>query len=103
MSDAFERVTAEQQLPPGQCMEVRVGDTAVALCNVDGSFHAIANTCVHRGGPLGQGDLDGKTLICPWHSWAFDVTTGVSEVNPELRVERFETRVEDGHVLVKAR
>lgn len=101
MSDGFEKVVAAAELPPGRCMEARVGEKAVALCNVDGTFHAIANTCLHRGGPLGQGDLDGQKVICPWHSWAFDVTTGESEANPDLKVPRYETRVEDGHVLVK--
>ncbi|MGC3975148.1 MAG: hypothetical protein QM771_12300 [Nitrospira sp.] len=26
---------------------------------MDGAFYAIDNTCVHRGGPLGEGDVVG--------------------------------------------
>ena len=48
----------------------------VALFNVDGRFHAVSNRCPHRGGPLGQGFVDGAEVSCPWHNWTFDVTTG---------------------------
>ena len=56
----FQRALAAADLPPGQCTEAAVGGKAVAIFNVDGTFYAIANTCLHRGGPLGQGMLTGR-------------------------------------------
>ena len=100
MSD-FVKVMAAADLPPGSGKEVVVAGKAVALFNVAGSFHAIGNTCVHRGGPLGQGSLDGAVVMCPWHAWTYDVTTGVSTVNPDLKVPRHEVRLEGGEVFVK--
>jgi nitrite reductase (NADH) small subunit len=100
MSD-FVRVIAADELAPGSCMETRVEGKPVALFNVDGTFHAIGNTCIHRGGPLGQGFLSGTIVMCPWHAWTYDVTTGVSTVNPDLKVPSYETKVEEGQVLVK--
>jgi nitrite reductase/ring-hydroxylating ferredoxin subunit len=97
----FVRVLPEADLAPGNATEVLVGERAVALFNVDGAFHALTNTCLHRGGPLGQGTLDGCVVMCPWHAWTFDVTTGVSTVNPELKVARYEVKREDGWVWVK--
>lgn len=97
----FVRVVAASELPPGKCMETVVTGKPVALFNVGGSFHAISNLCAHRGGPLGQGVLDGTTVVCPWHGWTYDVSTGVSTVNPELRVARYETRLDNGEVLVR--
>jgi nitrite reductase/ring-hydroxylating ferredoxin subunit len=98
----FVRVLKASELGPGQCREVLAGQTPVALCNVDGAIFALANRCPHRGGPLGQGSLAGNLLLCPWHAWAYDVATGVSDVNPDIRVPTYETRVEDGEVWVKA-
>jgi nitrite reductase/ring-hydroxylating ferredoxin subunit len=97
----FVRVASVAELLPGQAMEALVNGRPVALFNVAGEFHAISNTCVHRGGPLGKGVLDGKLVLCPWHAWAYDVTTGVSDVNPDLKVAKYEVKVEDGQVLVK--
>jgi nitrite reductase/ring-hydroxylating ferredoxin subunit len=97
----FVKVMAAADLMPGSCTEVVAGAQPIALFNVAGAFHAIGNRCAHRGGPLGQGMLDGHLVICPWHAWAYDVTTGVSDVNPEIRVACYEVKVEDGQVLVK--
>ncbi len=97
----FVKVARRDEVPPGRGKTVNAEGVAVALFNVNGTFFAISNTCVHRGGPLGKGVLDGRLVICPWHAWAYDVTTGQSDANPDLRVARYEAKVEDGQVLVK--
>lgn len=97
----FVRVAAVSDLEPGAAMEAWVAGQAVALCNVGGRFHAVSNRCLHRGGPLGQGSLDGCVLLCPWHAWGWDVTSGASDVNPQLRLARYEVKVEDGQVFVR--
>src|SRR5262245_23698218 len=97
----FVKALPVEQLPPGRGTEVSVHGQPIALFNVEGRFYAISNTCLHRGGPLGQGFVEGSTVTCPWHAWTFDVATGKNVVNEELKVTCFETKVEDGHVLVK--
>lgn len=97
----FVRVVSAFELKPGAAMEALVDGKPVALFNVGGAFHALSNLCVHRGGPLGQGVLDGVQVLCPWHAWAYDVTTGVSSVNPDLKVARYDTKVENGEVFVR--
>lgn len=97
----FAPAIAAAELPPGRGAEVLVGGRAVALFNVGGTFHALAGRCPHRGGPLGEGLLDGSRVSCPWHDYTFDVTTGESVASPDLRVQRFEVKVEDGTVFVR--
>jgi nitrite reductase (NADH) small subunit len=97
----FARAIAVADLPPGRAAEVVVNGQAVALFNVGGTFHALAGRCPHRGGPLGQGFLDGPRVSCPWHNYTFDVTTGENVVNADLKVARYEVKVEDGLVRVK--
>jgi nitrite reductase/ring-hydroxylating ferredoxin subunit len=97
----FHRALAVADLPPGQCTEVAVGGRAVAVFNVDGTFYAIANGCLHRGGPLGQGMLSGTAVMCPWHAWSWDVTTGENTANPSLKMPSYPVKIEDGAVLVQ--
>ncbi len=97
----FVKALAVADLPPGQCAEVMIDGRPVALYNVGGTFYATSNVCLHRGGPLGQGVLDGAAVICPWHTWSWDVRTGENTANGEMRVATYETRVEDGSVWVK--
>jgi nitrite reductase (NADH) small subunit len=97
----FRPVIAVASLPPGQAAEVTVDGQTVAVFNVDGTFHALAGRCPHRGGPLGQGFLDGSQVSCPWHNWTFDVTTGENVASADLKVPRYEMRVENGQVYVR--
>ena len=98
----FVRVCKKGDIPTGAGKTVNVNGKDVALFNVDGTFCAIDNTCLHRGGPLGEGELDGKTVTCPWHGWRYDVTTGANEMNPSVVVAKYQVKVEGEDVLVAA-
>ena len=97
----FVRVLAAAELAAGQCRELVVGGRPVALYNVEGTFYATGNVCLHRGGPLGQGMLEGRSVMCPWHAWTWDVATGENTANGELKIPSYEVKVEDGAVFVR--
>jgi NAD(P)H-dependent nitrite reductase small subunit len=100
MSDYVPAIAASE-LPPGQAAEVTVDGQAVALFNLGGTFHALSNRCPHRGGPLGQGFVEGAEVSCPWHNWTFDVRSGENTASPDMKVPCHEVKVEDGQVLVR--
>ncbi len=97
---SFVRVAATAEIPAGQGKTVEVGGKKIALFNCDGTFYAIDDTCKHRGGPLGEGELEGTTVTCPWHGWTYDVTTGVSPDDADCAVDKYEVRVEGDDVMV---
>ena len=96
----FVKVTSTSDLKPGENKVFNVNGTEVALFNIDGEFFAINNTCLHRGGPLGEGFLEGDVVTCPWHGWRFNVKTGVSPVVPTAKVETYKVKVESNDILV---
>ena len=96
----FVKVCKKGDLAAGSGKTVDVNGKAVAVFNVEGTFYAIDDTCVHRGGPLGEGEVDGKIVACPWHGWRYDVTTGVNQLNPAVTVSKYEVKVEGDDVLV---
>lgn len=101
MADDRVRVASEKDIPAGQCVVVEVdADLTVAVANVDGRFYAVDNLCPHRGGPLGEGQLTGTVLQCPWHGWQIDVTTGSMVQNPAVKTSCFPVVVEDGEVSI---
>ena len=89
------------EIPVGEGRVVDAGGKTLALFNVDGTYHAIDNTCSHRGGPLGEGDLDGAIVACPWHGWRWDVTTGANANNPAVKVACFPITIEQGEIFVE--
>jgi nitrite reductase (NADH) small subunit len=84
----------------GMVTEAEVDGVRVCLANVDGEFSALDNVCPHRQGPLGQGWIEGEAVVCPWHSWAFDVKTGLATYPEKERVAVFPLRIEGENVLV---
>jgi len=94
------RVASLEEIAPGTAKIVEMDHEPVALFNVDGKIYALSNTCVHAGGPLGEGSLDGKDVTCPWHAWSYNVTTGVCVSVPGARVKTYPVEVRDGQVFV---
>jgi nitrite reductase/ring-hydroxylating ferredoxin subunit len=88
-------------VPPGTGKCVEVGGKEIALFNLDGTFHAIDNTCLHRGGPLGEGEIDGAVVTCPWHGWQYDIPTG-QNIGDDAggAVARYEVKIEGDAVLI---
>jgi nitrite reductase (NADH) small subunit len=93
-------VARVEDVPPGAARVVKAGDRELALFNVDGEFYATKGQCLHLKGPLGDGELEGPVVTCPWHGWQYDVRTGENEFDRGLQLETFEVVVEDGDVKV---
>jgi nitrite reductase/ring-hydroxylating ferredoxin subunit len=70
------RVASIDEVPAGRPKQVDLGGTPVLLARVGDAVYACAAVCTHRGGPLGEGKLNGSRLTCPWHGWMYDVRTG---------------------------
>lgn len=100
-SDGWVRVAAVEEIGAGEGRVVEAGGRTLAVFNVNGAYYAIDNLCSHRGGPLGEGDLEGTVVSCPWHAWRWDVTSGANVNNPAVRVACFPARVQDGAVFVR--
>ncbi len=98
--DALLPVAKVSEVPPGTGKVVVVQGHPVALFNADGSFYAVSNVCLHRGGPIGEGSLDGAVVTCPLHGWEYDVRTGKNLQNPAARLRTFRVRVQGDDILV---
>jgi len=90
------------ELQDGDMREVVVGETKVLVVRLKGRFYAIGAECTHYGGPLIDGALSGRRVVCPWHQAAFDVMTGNLEEPPALDAQPcYEVRLEDDDVIVR--
>ena len=96
----YVKVASVSQVAPGTGMVATVNDKEVALFNVDGTFYAMDNTCKHRGGPLGEGELEGDTVTCPWHSWQYNVKNGSCLTKEGIKMDCYEVRVEGEDVQI---
>ncbi|MEO0895470.1 MAG: glutamate synthase-related protein [Bacteroidota bacterium] len=66
-----------------------------------GDEHSVLyGRCLHRGALLSDGFIDGHNLICGVHNWDYRYDTGVSEYNPDERLKKFSSLVEEGKIWV---
>lgn len=93
-------VAKASDLRIGEPKVVAVGNDEIALFRVAEGIFACTNTCPHRGGPIGEGQIDGKIVTCPWHGWEFDVTTGKMPVNPNVGITTYPVTIEGDDVTV---
>ncbi len=99
MSD-FVKVASLSDLEAGTCRTVEANGKSVALFNVGGTVYALDNTCLHRGGPLGDGMLEDEVVTCPWHSWQYNVKTGENLRNSAVKVVTYPVQVEGNDIKV---
>jgi nitrite reductase (NADH) small subunit len=71
------------------------------VANVNGTITAMDNVCLHRGGPLGQGVIEGGKIICPWHGWQWDPNTGAAINNANAKVGVYPIKVEGDELLIE--
>ncbi|MRH28003.1 Rieske 2Fe-2S domain-containing protein [Microbacterium sp. SYP-A9085] len=107
----------------GRRRVLEVGGRPVVVFRVGERYYALSNTCLHSGGPVGEGVLiprveavvraDGTVagevfsetcmhIVCPWHGWEYDIDTGRAAGDPRFALRRYETRTEGDHVYVIA-
>ncbi len=101
MSD-FVKVARISDIPQGKGKVVELNGRAIALFNAGGNFYAMDNCCPHKGAPLAEGVVIDNLVICPWHRWTFDLTSGKCTVNPMAPlVACFEVKVEGEDICLK--
>ena len=48
-----------------------LGHRLVAFRDSAGDAHVLSDTCIHRGGSLSKGKVQGDCVACPYHGWQF--------------------------------
>lgn len=76
-------------------------DASFVVTNIEQRFAVFRNACVHQGMTLDGGMIDDGVLICPWHGFKFEASTGECISAPGAQLEQMPTRIDEGHVWVR--
>lgn len=91
----FVKAAKKSEIPEDTGKKVEVNGVEVGLFKVKGQVCAIHSVCPHQGGPLDEGGNHDGMVMCPWHGWEFNVTTGKCTFNDSIKVPVFKVK-EDG-------
>ena len=72
----------------------------VAVFRHEDGISAMSNVCAHQGGPLGEGEIVGGCVTCPWHGYQYLAENGQSPPPFTEKVPTYEVRVEGVRVLL---
>jgi nitrite reductase (NADH) small subunit len=95
------RVCAFEDIPVLGARVVRTAhdDISVFRNDTDEVF-ALLDKCPHKGGPLSQGIVHGRSVTCPLHNWKIDLANGEA-LSPDSGCARsFPVKIEGGAVLL---
>ena len=113
------RVGPADDIQPGQPAFVKHGEIEIAVFRLDDGFRAYRNRCPHQQGPVCTGPvsgtlvatadtdwrlawvLEGRVLICPWHTMEFDLDSGRRLRGRSERLRAYPVEVDDGEVFVR--
>jgi len=76
------------------------GNIAVFRTAEDEVF-ALADKCPHKGGPLSQGIVFGRTVACPLHGWNVGLDDGNAVAPDKGCTHSYAVRIEDGVVFLQ--
>jgi nitrite reductase (NADH) small subunit len=109
-------VVSAGELSPGERAMIDIDGLEIGVFNIDGEYHALANYCVHQGGPGCGGRITGKVteaedgtltydqrgevVCCPWHGWEYDITTGEHLADSSLGLPTFDVVERAGQLYV---
>ncbi|RYX89200.1 MAG: nitrite reductase small subunit NirD [Comamonadaceae bacterium] len=75
-----------------------VGVDVAVFRNTEDEVFAVLDRCPHKGGPLSQGIVFGRSVACPLHNWTIDLEGGCARAPDEGCVQTFACKVEGGQV-----
>jgi len=93
------------ELEEGRGKYVEIGGFQLAVVLSHGQVYVTDNVCPHAGGNLSEGHVDNGCIVCPWHSWPFELTTGQLRGAPGVAITTYKTRTkqpEGKSVLIQA-
>ncbi len=97
----FIKAARCSEIPEGSGKVIEAGGRALALFHANGQFYAIDNACIHQGGPLGEGEVYGTRVVCPWHGWEYDFSTGCNVDDPSMKLACFAVKIDGNDILVE--
>jgi nitrite reductase (NADH) small subunit len=89
----------EDIIPLGARRVTRPRGAPVAVFRAqDDHIYALLDRCPHKGGPLSQGIVFGRSVACPLHNMNIGLDDGQVKAPDEGCVPRFAVKLEDGSI-----
>ena len=59
------------------------------------------NTCLHVGGSLAEGEIEGNTVTCPLHGWQYDIKSGQNTMPGAGKLNSYKVEVKNEEIFIE--
>jgi nitrite reductase [NAD(P)H] small subunit len=92
-------IGAAEAIPRLGARRYRLGGEMIAVFRTAADeYFALADRCPHRGGPLSEGIVAGRTVACPLHGWVIALDGGGAIAPDEGCTPTLPLRIVEGRV-----
>jgi nitrite reductase/ring-hydroxylating ferredoxin subunit len=96
-------VARVDEIPEGERKIVQVEELSIGVFHHKGQWVALRNSCLHRGGPVCTGGLEGDILTCPWHGYTYELPKGTLTLDRSTGLESYPVEIRDGEVRLRVK
>ncbi|MBI2741440.1 MAG: non-heme iron oxygenase ferredoxin subunit [Rhodospirillales bacterium] len=98
----WREVAKVADVPENDVIQVQLGETCIALFNLDGRHYATSGICTHAHALLAQGYVQDDTIECPLHQGVFHIPTGRAMAAPVTKdLQTYEVKVDGERILIR--
>jgi nitrite reductase/ring-hydroxylating ferredoxin subunit len=98
---SWHDVMAEADLAPGGVTRVDCDGRGLFVHHAEDGWKVFDSRCPHETTNIPHLALQGITLTCPKHEWAFDVRSGECTAKGDRPLKQWDSKVVEGRVLAR--
>jgi nitrite reductase (NADH) small subunit len=102
MSDWIDVGAVEDVPVLGSRVVQASGGNIAVFKAADGTLFALRDRCPHKGGPLSQGIVHGRSVTCPLHNWVISLESGEAQGADQGCAHKIPLRVNGARILLAA-
>lgn len=98
---AWHDVLAADAMQPGEVRRVECEGRGLFVCRDAEDFRVYDSRCPHQTTDIPHLALEGTTLTCPKHQWAFDIRSGQCIAKGTSALRKWPCKVEQGRLFAR--
>jgi nitrite reductase (NADH) small subunit len=93
-----------ENIPVGEGRDFKIGSEEIAVFRArNNKIYAVQSKCPHRNGALADGLIGDGVLVCPFHSYKFDLASGKPLGNGCHSLRTYEVEIsKEGRILLRS-
>lgn len=100
---SWYKVSNQTEISTPFIKKVVANGKAVCLVNTGSAVYAVSATCPHAGADLSRGSCHNGKLVCPFHRYAYDLSTGKGEPGQNDFIAVYPLQIREDGIYVEVR